>query len=130
MGKSNFEIRYFTRRFHAKLYVFDGEALLGSSNLTQGGMLLNREATIAISDEIDLLEARRLYSDLWNDAKTLTAEKLKQFTPYWTGKRGALDPDPLVESAVELSQPRNSSLQSQKPSSGSLFMEALRRQVS
>jgi hypothetical protein len=130
MGKSGFEIRYFTRRFHAKLYVFDGEALLGSSNLTQGGMTINREATIAIGDETDLLDARRLYSDLWNDAKTLTAETLKQFTKYWTGKRGALDPDPFIESAVELSEPQNSAVNSQKPSSGSLFMESLRRQVS
>ncbi len=130
IGKSSFEVRYFTRRFHAKLYVFDSEALLGSSNLTQGGMSINREATIVIIEENDLIDARRLYSDLWEDAKTLTPEKLKQFTKVWTGKRGALDPDLFIESAVELSEPQNSSVKSQKPSSGSLFMEALQRQVS
>jgi HKD family nuclease len=47
-GLPNCEVRYFTRRFHAKIYLFDSEALVGSSNLTEGGLKFNREATICV----------------------------------------------------------------------------------
>src|ERR1700676_323556 len=34
LGKPGVHVRYFTHRFHAKLYVFDDAALVGSANLT------------------------------------------------------------------------------------------------
>jgi phosphatidylserine/phosphatidylglycerophosphate/cardiolipin synthase-like enzyme len=36
-GLSGVVIRYFTHRFHAKVYIADNSALVGSSNLTDGG---------------------------------------------------------------------------------------------
>ena len=39
----NCSVRYFTDNFHAKIFLFDGVAMLGSANLTNGGMSLNRE---------------------------------------------------------------------------------------
>ncbi len=47
-GIPNLVVRYLTRRFHAKIFIFDDTALVGSSNLTDGGLLSNREATICL----------------------------------------------------------------------------------
>src|ERR1700751_4304011 len=47
-GIPNLAIRYYTHRFHAKIFLFDTCALVGSSNLTDGGMQSNREATILV----------------------------------------------------------------------------------
>jgi hypothetical protein len=129
-GLPNFGLRYFTRRFHAKLYVFDDEALLGSSNLTQGGLSLNREATIRLDAEAELDELRALFSELWEDASELTSEKLTSFTKAWTGRRGAQDPDPFIEGAVGKAEPQNGAVTSRKRSGESLFLESLRRQIS
>lgn len=35
-----------TGRFHAKIFIFDDDLLVGSSNLTQGGLFRNRRATV------------------------------------------------------------------------------------
>src|SRR5579875_1739621 len=48
LGVPNCKLRYFTRRFHAKIYVFGNTAMVGSSNLTDGGLFSNREATICL----------------------------------------------------------------------------------
>lgn len=125
----NFAIRYFTRRFHAKLFVFDDQALIGSSNLTQGGLSLNREATIIVDSEDELTELRTLFSQLWDDAQVLTTEKLANFKKAWSGKRGAQDPDPWIEAAVGRSEPQNTFVGSRKRSSESIFLETLRRQL-
>jgi len=123
----NFAIRYFTRRFHAKLYVFDDQALVGSSNLTQGGLTLNREANIRVDSEDELDEIRALFSELWEDAQVLTEEKLAKFETAWSGKRGAMDPDPRIENAVGQAEPQNSSVASRKRSTETTFLETLRR---
>ena len=51
-------VRYLTSRFHAKIYIFDDAALLGSSNLTDGGLISNREAVICLDqpDDFDAVE--------------------------------------------------------------------------
>jgi len=129
-GLPSLGVRYFTRRFHAKFYVFDEEALLGSSNLTQGGLTINREANVLLDSEDDLDELRDLFSELWEDAHVLTTEKLEAFTKAWSGKRGAQDPDPWIESSVGKAEPQNSSVTSRKHTSETLFQESLRRQIS
>jgi len=48
VGIPNLAVRYLTRRFHAKIYIFDDTALVGSSNLTDGGLVSNREAMICL----------------------------------------------------------------------------------
>jgi hypothetical protein len=126
---ASFGIRYFTRRFHAKLYVFDDEAIVGSSNLTQGGLSLNREANICIDSDDDLDELRELFSELWEDAQVLTTEKLAAFEKAWSGKRGAQDPDPWIEDSVGKSEPQSSSVASRKRTTKSVFQETLRRQI-
>ena len=57
---------------HAKLYLFDKKsALLGSSNLTTGGMLQNKELNIALfsnkkSDSEQIINLVKWFDSLWN----------------------------------------------------------------
>ena len=68
-------------RFHAKIYIFDNAALLGSSNLTDGGLYSNREAVICLDQDNDINaveEIRALFLELWEDAQVLTNERFKR----------------------------------------------------
>jgi hypothetical protein len=129
-GVPNCAVRYFTRRFHAKIYLFDVEALVGSSNLTDGGLLSNREATICVDRSDDLDELRALFNELWESALVLTTEKLESFTNTFASmRRPTLDPDPWIEGAVGKAEPRNINIESEKKTAESIFLEGLRRQV-
>ena len=89
-GKSSVEIRYFTDRFHAKIYLFDDSAMLGSSNLTDGGLRSNREAVIVLDrpEDADAVEqVRVLFAGLWDAGHVLTDEKLEAFATRRAGRR-------------------------------------------
>ena len=71
------QIRYLTHRFHAKIYIFDGAALLGSANLTDGGLISNREAVICLDQTKDadaVEDLRALFQELWSFGQVLTRE--------------------------------------------------------
>jgi hypothetical protein len=124
------EIRYFTRRFHAKIYLFDNSALIGSSNLTLSGMQLNREGTMIVDEQDDLDEVRSLFNELWNAASILTSETLEVFTlKYNAIARNKPDIDGLLESAVGKAEPANANVGSAKKSAKGAFHEELRRTV-
>lgn len=128
-GMPNLAIRYYTHRFHAKIYLFDSCALVGSSNLTDGGMQSNREATILIEQSEQVQEVRALCQELWTGARVLTPDVLKRFedTVGLFGKQ--FNPDAKVEAAVGRAEPPNISVGSAKKSSEYIFLEALRRRV-
>ena len=48
-GHAGVLYRYLAHRFHAKVFIFGDTALIGSSNLTDGGLLQNRKAVIQLS---------------------------------------------------------------------------------
>jgi hypothetical protein len=124
-------IRYFTHRFHAKIYLFDGAALLGSSNLTESGLAINREATILLeepNDSATILELRRLFAELWKDALVLTPEKLKRFQEAHERFKHS-DPDALIGGFVGKAEPSNINISSQKRTAERIFLEGLRSQV-
>ncbi len=126
-------IRFLTRRFHAKIYLFDRAALLGSSNLTDAGLRANREAVICLNrpgdaDAVD--EVRALFQELWDAGDVLTKEKLDAFDrKYRELSRHQFDETSAIESAVGLAEPRNIRVDSQKQSKERLFLEGLRQQV-
>ena len=130
---ANIAIRYLTRRFHAKIYIFDDGALVGSSNLTDGGLMANREATIWLDqsedpDKID--EAQALFAELWESAQVLTPERLKEFTlTHAAIVRSGPDPDTLIENAVGKAEPVNINIMSATKTPERLFLEELRREV-
>jgi phosphatidylserine/phosphatidylglycerophosphate/cardiolipin synthase-like enzyme len=130
-GRANCTVRYFTRRFHAKIYLFDNEALVGSSNLTENGLQFNREAMISIDQVEELDELRALFKELWDSAETLADEKLKSFAATYSQiKRPVPDLDTLkIEDAVGRSEPPNITVGSEKKPTKGMFLEQLRRQV-
>ncbi|WP_056484050.1 phospholipase D family protein [Sphingomonas sp. Leaf208] len=126
-------IRFLTSRFHAKIFIFDDIAMVGSSNLTDGGMMSNREAVVCLdraedSDAID--EVKQLFRDLWESAAVLTDEKLAAFKSSWTMVRRKYgDADAEIEAAVGKNQPANISVDSRSPSRERIFLEDLRQLV-
>jgi PLD-like domain len=128
-GVPNLAIRYYTHRFHAKIFLFDACALIGSSNLTDGGMQSNREATILVDSPEQVAEVRALCQELWSGAPVLTPEVLKQFEASVTAFGQYFNPDTKVEAAVGRAEPPNISVGSKKKSSEYIFLEALRRRV-
>ena len=133
-GHPNVAIRYLTRRFHAKVYIFDGAALVGSSNLTDGGLISNREATIwldqAEESQDKIEELQSLFLELWDAAQVLTTEKLKTFTAtHATVRRAGPDPDTVIEEAVGKAEPVNINVGSATKTPEPIFLEELRRVV-
>jgi hypothetical protein len=130
----NVSVRYFsTRHFHVKIYIFDDSALLGSSNLTDSGLLTNREAVICLDQPGDssAVEAiRALFLDLWESAHVLTDEVLRKFKlAYDSAKRPGPDPDTEIENAVGRVQPRSADVTSWVESRERIFLKALQTQI-
>ena len=126
-------VRYLTSRFHAKIYIFGEAALLGSSNLTDGGLYSNREAVICLdrSDDVDAIEdIRALFVELWDAGQVLTKEKLESFAKaHAAARKRAGDPDKDIENAVGKAEPPNINVQSHEKSKERLFLEGLRQLV-
>ena len=131
--KKNVNVRYLTNRFHAKIYIFDDVALLGSSNLTDGGLRSNREAVICLdqpedSDAVD--ELRSLFLELWDSGNVLTKEKLDVFAGTWEKiRRQTRNPDREIEDAIGKVEPPSIDVASREVSKERIFLEGLRRQV-
>ena len=129
-GIPNLPVRYYThRRFHAKIYLFDTCALVGSSNLTEGGMVRNREATILIEDPEQLVELRALYEGLWTNAPVLTPEVLTAFEAANASFGQYFDPNANIEEKIGRAEPPNVAVGSAKKSQEYLFLEGLRRRI-
>lgn len=134
IGQPNLAVRYFTGRFHAKIYIFDGDrVLLGSSNLTDGGMVANREAVISLTGEDNwdaIEETMVLFADLWESAHVLTPEILKSFSGAWDAHaKKAPNVDAEIERSLGKAHPTNINVASWKKSTEHLFLQGLRRQV-
>ncbi|MCY4241058.1 MAG: phospholipase D family protein, partial [Rhodobacter sp.] len=132
-GVTGIDIRYFTSRFHAKIYVFDQAALLGSSNLTDGGLRSNREAVILLDqdDDADTVDdVRGLFVELWEAGHVLTPEKLDDFERVHRElKSQTPDSEKGIEAALGQAQPYNINVASQESSKERVFLESLRREV-
>ncbi len=128
-GIPNLGIRYYSHRFHAKIYLFDTCALIGSSNLTDGGMKSNREATVLVIGSEQLEEVRVLSQELWSGAPVLTPEVLTKFESSVRGLGNIFDADAKIEADIGRAEPPNIYVGSQKKSAEYIFLEALRRRV-
>jgi HKD family nuclease len=132
-GAPNLAIRYLTRRFHAKVFICDDAAMIGSSNLTDGGLKSNREAVVCLDQADDLEaveEAKALFLELWEAADVLTAEKLTAFRVALASvKSQGPDPDSIIERAVGRAEPVNIHIDSRKRTQERIFLQSLKRQV-
>ncbi|MCY4305081.1 MAG: phospholipase D family protein [Aestuariivita sp.] len=132
-GIPNITIRYFTSRFHAKIYIFDESVLLGSSNLTDGGLMSNREAVIQL-DRNDDAEAvddlRALFVELWEAGLTLTPEKLDDFEKTSDELRRFMpNSEQTIEAVLGQAQPHNINVASHTRSREWNFLKSLRREL-
>ncbi len=76
-------IRYFTSRdFHAKLYIVDGHALVGSANLTGSGLYSNREISVVLQKDRDPAfdSLPGLFNLFWDFGDVLNEEVLAAYT--------------------------------------------------
>ena len=77
LDNPNVTVRYYTSRsFHAKLYIIDDLALVGSANLTDSGLKTNREVSVVLRRDRDPgFEALpAMFNLFWDYADVLTAE--------------------------------------------------------
>lgn len=126
-------VRYLTNRFHAKIYLFENAALLGSSNFTDGGLISNREAVIRLdwekdADSVD--EVRALFFELWEAGQVLTAETLNAFAAqHAAASRDAYDATSAIEKAIGRAEPPNIRVGSEDKSRERLFLDRLQREI-
>ncbi|WP_197041904.1 phospholipase D family protein [Sandarakinorhabdus oryzae] len=126
-------LRYYTSRgFHAKLYIVDDRAMVGSANLTNAGLMTNREVSIVLHRDRDAAfeELPALFETFWNHAGAMTSEILAayqaayrlignpkeeaEFESHLTKHVGKVDP-PSAKAGSEVMSKRRS------------FLEQLRR---
>lgn len=126
-------VRYLTRRFHAKVFLFDDAAAVGSSNLTSGGLLSNREAVVCLDRPEDaeaVDEIRALFAELWDAGSVLTPVVVKSFVEVHKVLATSSDKlDERVEVAVGKVEPPNVDVDSRRSPKRRLFLEGLRRDV-
>lgn len=126
------KVRYFTGRFHAKIYVFDDAAMLGSANLTQAGLAGNREAVACFDNATDpqaVDDVRSLFQEFWDSADVLTEAILKGFKLAWVNTVPTFDRDKSIADAVGVAEPKTISVQKQKNAVQRLFLQNLRRKI-
>ena len=73
----NVTVRYYTSQtFHAKLYIIDDVAMVGSANLTNAGLLSNREVSVVLRKDRDpsFDDLPGMFNLFWDYADTLTPE--------------------------------------------------------
>jgi hypothetical protein len=83
-------IRYYTDpSFHAKLYIVDNYALVGSANLTNSGLQANREVSVVLQKDRDegFEELPGLFSVFWDYADVLTQETLGRYEKVFSSWR-------------------------------------------
>ena len=118
LKEPNISVRYFTDRFHAKIYLSDQRGILGSANLTAGGLLSNREAVCVFDPQEDgdkLDELRALFSELWETAPVLTDDIAQKFAAAMLVlQRRGFNPDAEIIQALGVVEPTNIGVQSGK----------------
>ena len=114
-ASSGFEARIFStserKLFHPKIYMFkksDGSftIIIGSSNLTEGGLFKNIEASVMIEDmtEEESNVFHNLWKNVWNhkDTSALTLEAIEKATVrYKSERRNRLKGTTNVETSFE-----------------------------
>lgn len=92
--------RYLLRFLHGKAYLFRGQGVIaGSANLTYGGLVHNRELSIAQYQPGVVREAERWFDELWVDAEdyrerlleVITAREAQTWTPHDVYLRALLE---------------------------------------
>jgi len=133
MAFPNVAIRFYTGKFHAKIFLFDDDIILGSANITGGGFISNREAAILLNEADHLEEVndiRALFMELWDHADVLTDSILSVYQAGYNRiffKQKELNQE--IRDNVGITEPNTVLHGSEKRSREKLFIQKLRRQV-
>ena len=125
--------RYYTsREFHAKLYIVDSHALVGSANLTQSGLKSNREVSVVVQRDRDPCfgELPGLFNWFWDYADVLNEEGLTAYTEAYR-KIGAAQEEREFEGILArfglAAEPPNARVGSDIVSAKRSFLQSFRR---
>lgn len=129
----NVTVRYYTScSFHAKLYIIDDLALVGSANLTNAGLMTNREVSVVLRKDrdpgYDALPG--MFNLFWNYADVLTDEICtlyeKAFRTIGKPKEEA-EFEAFLEKLVPAATPPSAKVGSETISKQRSFLQGLRR---
>ena len=127
------KIRYFTSdKFHAKFYIADNVAMVGSANLTQAGLMSNRELSITLKrDEHPAFDVMpTIFSELWEYADVLTEEIFRKYSDAFNSPSRPKNDEALEKyllDAVPPCDPPNVQVGSRNISGERLFLQNFRR---
>jgi hypothetical protein len=130
---TNVTLRYFTsREFHAKLYIVDDVALVGSANLTSAGLNSNREVSVVLKRERDpgFDGLPGMFNLLWEYANTMTSEVCSSYEQAFRriGKPSEeAEFQKHLEGLVPPAAPPTAKVGSEKVSARRSFIQLLRR---
>lgn len=130
LGLNNVSIRVFTgKRFHPKFYIFGNRvAYLGSSNLTESGLMENQEINIEIEeDEPVFSELEDAFIEYWNAAHPLEMKDVEKFAAII---KNIPEPDPshLINKQIGDFQFNNTGLEKSSNDGLSVFIESFKRE--
>ena len=133
LADPNVTLRYYTcRDFHAKLYIIDDVAMVGSANLTVAGLMTNREVSVVLRKGRDPAfdELPGMFNMFWDYADTMTPEICGQYEQAYkligNAKEDAAFQSHL-EQFVSAATPPSAKVGSERVSTRRSFIQGLRR---
>jgi len=97
IAEKRIDVRVYTKGFlHSKVYIFEdpentyateGAAIVGSSNLSVGGMSQNTELNVKINNENDVRELKKWFDDLWENSEPFSADLMDAMQNSWVQKQ-------------------------------------------
>lgn len=126
-------LRFYTSRsFHAKLYIIDDVAMVGSANLTEAGLMTNREVSVVLRKGRDPAfdELPGMFNMFWDYADTMTTEICMRYEQAYrligNAKEDATFQSHL-ERFVPAAIPPSAKVGSERVSTRRSFIQGLRR---
>lgn len=126
-------VRYYTAQtFHAKFYLIDDKALVGSANLTTAGLKTNSEVSIVLHRDRDpsFEELTAVFVRLWEFADVLTGDILDTYQQAFRSEfrpSGKDDFDKILASYIPPCAPPNIRVGSDRVSGRRSFLQTFRR---
>lgn len=133
LADPNVTLRYYTSRdFHAKLYIIDDVAMVGSANLTIAGLMTNREVSVVLRKGRDPAfdELPSMFNMFWDYADTMTPEICGQYEQAYKligNDKEADEFQAYLEQFVSAATPPSATVGSDRVSTRRSFIQGLRR---
>ncbi|RLC76632.1 MAG: helicase, partial [Chloroflexi bacterium] len=107
IAQGKIQVRVYTRgRLHAKAYLFDfdpariraqvGAAVIGSSNLSLGGVTHNTELNVRVFGDGNHAELSRWFNELWDEAEEFDEDLMQELRRSWAASLVLPAPGSLV----------------------------------